>query len=68
MTTEAMVAEKPKKESLMPAMPPGGGSINKRKMLRALSIYTEPAEHAASGVDNGRLFSLCSLTQRFCAG
>jgi chaperonin GroEL len=25
MTTEAMVAEKPKKESLMPAMPPGGG-------------------------------------------
>jgi chaperonin GroEL len=25
MTTEAMVAEKPKKESPMPAMPPGGG-------------------------------------------
>jgi chaperonin GroEL len=25
MTTEAMVAEKPKKESLMPAMPPSGG-------------------------------------------
>ena len=25
MTTEAMVAEKPKKETPMPAMPPGGG-------------------------------------------
>ena len=25
MTTEAMVAEKPKKKSPMPAMPPGGG-------------------------------------------
>jgi chaperonin GroEL len=25
MTTEAMVAEKPKKESPMPAMPPSGG-------------------------------------------
>jgi chaperonin GroEL len=25
LTTEAMVAEKPKKESPMPAMPPGGG-------------------------------------------
>jgi chaperonin GroEL len=25
ITTEAMVAEKPKKETLMPAMPPGGG-------------------------------------------
>jgi chaperonin GroEL len=25
MTTEAMVAEKPKKEAPMPAMPPGGG-------------------------------------------
>ena len=25
MTTEAMVAEKPKKELPMPAMPPGGG-------------------------------------------
>ena len=24
-TTEAMVAEKPKKETPMPAMPPGGG-------------------------------------------
>ena len=26
MMTEAMVAEKPKKESPMPAMPPGGGT------------------------------------------
>jgi chaperonin GroEL len=25
ITTEAMVAEKPKKETPMPAMPPGGG-------------------------------------------
>jgi len=25
MTTEAMVAEKPKKETPAPAMPPGGG-------------------------------------------
>ena len=25
ITTEAMVAEKPKKETSMPAMPPGGG-------------------------------------------
>ena len=25
ITTEAMVAEKPKKETLMPAMPPGAG-------------------------------------------
>jgi chaperonin GroEL len=25
MTTEAMVAEKPQKETPMPAMPPGGG-------------------------------------------
>jgi len=25
MTTEAMVAEKPKKETPMPATPPGGG-------------------------------------------
>jgi chaperonin GroEL len=25
ITTEAMVAEKPKKEAAMPAMPPGGG-------------------------------------------
>jgi chaperonin GroEL (HSP60 family) len=25
MTTEAMVAQKPKKETPMPAMPPGGG-------------------------------------------
>jgi hypothetical protein len=27
ITTEAMVAEKPKKETPMPAMPPGGASI-----------------------------------------
>jgi hypothetical protein len=34
ITTEAMVAEKPKKETPMPAMPPGGGMDYRLSIVR----------------------------------
>jgi len=72
MTTEAMVAEKPKrKRPCLPCRPAEAwttSQINKRGPDNApglLLFRTGPAEHAASAqLDIDRLFPLCSLKRR----